>query len=58
MRDSGPSSSRSQVRDSRDRRPRRMYVRPRLTRLGSVRHLTLGGSPGVGDSGGALMEKP
>jgi hypothetical protein len=29
---------------------REPYVRPRLTLLGNVREVTLGGTPGVGDS--------
>ncbi len=31
---------------------RRPYSRPRLTCHGSVRGLTMGGSPGIGESGG------
>ena len=34
------------------------YSRPKLTRLGTVRDLTLGSPTGVGDSGGALIEHP
>ena len=30
--------------------PREPYVRPKLTPFGDVREVTLGGSPGVGDS--------
>ena len=30
---------------------RRLYVSPRLVELGDLRSLTLGGSPGAGDSG-------
>lgn len=32
---------------------RRRYRKPLLERLGELRALTLGGSPGAGDSGGA-----
>lgn len=35
---------------------RQVYVRPVLTTLGDVRDLTLGGSPGSGDSAGASTE--
>jgi len=31
---------------------RRRYYKPSLKELGDLRTLTLGGSPGVGDSGG------
>ncbi|MBI2375908.1 MAG: lasso RiPP family leader peptide-containing protein [Deltaproteobacteria bacterium] len=33
------------------------WTRPRLTRLGDARELTLGGSSGTGDSGNPTMEK-
>jgi hypothetical protein len=36
----------------------RPYSPPRLEVLGDVRDLTLGGSPGVGDSGNPLTRKP
>ena len=32
-------------------KPRRRYRKPSLEKLGELRTLTLGGSPGVGDSG-------
>lgn len=32
--------------------PRKRYSKPLLEELGDLRTLTLGGSPGVGDSGG------
>jgi hypothetical protein len=35
--------------------PRRRYARPHLAVYGSVRGLTLGGSPGMGESGGGDM---
>ena len=34
-----------------ERAARKPYARPRLTRYGDVRGLTLGPSPGVGESG-------
>ena len=42
-----------------DIQPRRRYRKPSLEKLGELRTLTLGGSPGVGDSGaGAFTEFP
>jgi hypothetical protein len=38
--------------------PRRAYVSPRLVELGDLRSLTLGGSPGAGDSGIGQPRKP
>lgn len=38
--------------------PRRPYVSPRLVDLGDLRSLTLGGSPGAGDSGIGPPRKP
>lgn len=38
--------------------PRRPYVSPRLVELGDLRSLTLGGSPGAGDSGIGQPRKP
>lgn len=47
------------VMKARDERPlRRSYSRPRLEVLGDIRDLTLGGSPGVGDSGVENTEPP
>ena len=37
---------------------RRAYARPRLEVLGDIRDLTLGGSPGVGDSGNPANFEP
>ena len=37
---------------------RRLYVSPRLVELGDLRSLTLGGSPGAGDSGIGAPRKP
>ena len=42
------SELRSTPEDVETRRP---YVSPRLVELGDLRSLTLGGSPGAGDSG-------
>jgi len=38
--------------------PRRPYMSPRLVDLGDLRSLTLGGSPGAGDSGIGSPRKP
>jgi hypothetical protein len=38
--------------------PRRLYASPRLVVLGDLRSLTLGGSPGFGDSGVGKPRKP
>lgn len=37
---------------------RKPYLKPFLTPLGDLRSLTLGGSPGIGDSGSAGTRKP
>jgi len=37
---------------------RRTYTPPRMWCLGDVRDLTMGGSPGMGDSGTSLVEEP
>ncbi len=37
---------------------KKAYVAPHLEAYGDLRTLTLGGSPGVGDSGGAFSEFP
>ena len=37
---------------------RKPYRKPRLQELGDLRTLTLGGSPGTGDSGGGGAEFP
>ena len=42
----------------REQKPRRPYRAPRLEVLGDVRDLTLGGSPGVGDSGDPFNFEP
>ena len=39
-------------------RRRRPYSPPRLVEYGSIRNLTTGGSPGVGDSGSARTRRP
>ena len=36
----------------------RRYSPPRLESLGNVRSVTLGGSIGIGDSGGSIQTKP
>ena len=48
----------SEQRTSADALPRRPYVSPRVVDLGDLRSLTLGGSPGAGDSGIGRPRKP
>ncbi len=38
--------------------PRGFYRKPHLEELGDLRSLTLGGSPGIGDSGGGGTPVP
>ena len=38
--------------------PRKMYRKPQLMELGDLRSMTLGGSPGTGDSGSSGTRKP
>lgn len=45
----------SRTADAGSRRP---YESPRLVELGDLRSLTLGGSPGAGDSGIGRPRKP
>ncbi len=37
---------------------RRRYAKPRLEHFGDVRGLTMGGSPGMNDSGAPLLQDP
>ena len=37
---------------------RKPYTKPDLVPCGDVRDVTMGGSPGVGDSGNGALEKP
>ena len=39
-------------------KPREIYCKPILEDLGDLRTLTLGGSPGIGDSGGGPQFPP
>jgi hypothetical protein len=34
------------------------YVKPCLKNLGDIRDVTMGGSPGIGDSGSSGIQKP
>ncbi len=43
---------------SRDDFRRRRYAKPRLEHYGDVRGLTMGGSPGVNDSGAPAVQDP
>lgn len=49
---------REQSRTPDGAKPRRPYLSPRLVELGDLRSLTLGGSPGAGDSGIGSPRKP
>jgi hypothetical protein len=40
------------------RRTKKSYKKPELIPLGDIRDVTMGGSPGFGDSGAGLPEKP
>jgi hypothetical protein len=37
---------------------KKLYKKPELIPLGDIRDVTMGGSPGFGDSGAAAPEKP
>jgi hypothetical protein len=37
---------------------KKQYQKPCLKHLGDIRDVTMGGSPGVGDSGGGGIQKP
>ena len=37
---------------------KKVYKKPVLTPLGDIRDVTMGGSPGFGDSGAGAPEKP
>lgn len=37
---------------------KKLYVKPVLKPLGDIRDVTMGGSPGFGDSGAGVPEKP
>lgn len=55
-RDSGPDRPGAPGREAPPRRP---YSPPRLQIFGDVRSLTMGGSPGIGDSGsGSFTQQP
>jgi len=40
------------------RQNKKTYKKPELTPLGDIRDVTMGGSPGFGDSGAGAPEKP
>jgi len=42
----------------KDKPPRKPYSPPKLTRLGTVRELTLGGGASIPDAGSMLMMTP
>lgn len=46
-----PHESLAAAPGDREQRTRRSYAAPRVVVLGDVRTVTLGGSPGAGDSG-------
>jgi hypothetical protein len=43
---------------AQEKHPKKAYRRPRLTLWGDLRDVTLGPSPGVGESGAPGMFKP
>lgn len=48
----------SNTNDDPAREPHRPYHLPHLEDLGDLRGITLGGTPGVGDSSGSFTRKP
>jgi len=48
----------TQDSESKYKKKRKPYSRPKLDALGDLRALTLGGSPGLGDSGNEYTENP
>lgn len=53
-----PETERTALQSETAGPTRRAYARPRLEVLGDVRDLTLGGSPGIGDSGNPENFRP
>jgi hypothetical protein len=51
-------ASQSRGEQARGGASRLPYSAPKLTVLGDVRDLTMGGSPGIGDSGNATIQQP
>lgn len=47
-----------QPNNCNDKKLKKNYIKPQLTPLGDIRDVTMGGSPGTGDSGNAFIEKP
>ena len=54
----GPKTDVGQSEKSLRTHKRKEYSSARLLELGDVRDVTLGGSPGLGDSGAELSEDP
>ena len=48
-------NSKSKNNNSKDKKA---YIKPKLIPLGDIRDVTMGGSPGFGDSGAASPEQP
>ena len=48
----------NQAKTEGNKADRRPYQKPQLTPLGDIRDVTMGGSPGFGDSGAGAPEKP
>lgn len=40
------------------KKSKKQYKKPELKPLGDIRDVTMGGSPGIGDSGNAGAERP
>jgi hypothetical protein len=47
-----------QAINSKEQQFKKQYVKPALTSLGDIRDVTMGGSPGFGDSGAGAPEEP
>ncbi len=52
------NSPQSPERSKSPKNPKKPYRSPELVACGDVRDVTMGGSPGVGDSGNGALEKP
>jgi len=47
-----------QINNCNQKQIKKDYKKPQLTALGDIRDVTMGGSPGTGDSGNAFVERP
>ena len=51
------TSEQTQINSSKDNIEKKQYNTPKLIPLGDIRDVTMGGSPGFGDSGSGTPEK-